>query len=52
MSFDMCGPELGDKKPERIVRAKGLDLRIGGQRTRSDKLRKHSFEDLIRFLTF
>lgn len=48
----MCGPKLGDEKPERTVRAKGLDPRIGGENTSSDKLRKHSFEDLIRFLTF
>lgn len=47
MSFDMCGPELGDKKPERTVRAKGVDLRIEGQSSRSNKLRKHLFEDLI-----
>lgn len=47
VSFDVCGPELGDKKPERIVRAEGVDLRIEGQSSRSDKLRKHLFEDLI-----
>lgn len=47
VSFDMCGTELGDKKLERIVRAKGLDLRIEGQSSRSDKLRKHLFEDLV-----
>jgi len=51
MSFDVCGPELGDKKPQRIIKARGLDLRTG-QSTRSGKLRKHSFEDLIRFLIF
>lgn len=53
VSFDMCASELGDKESEKIVRAKGLHLRTGGgQSTSSEKLRKHSSEDLIRFLTF